>query len=112
MTRLFLISVLFSAMILAGGIAGDSHPRAAGHKEGRTMPTKPIAEALKDHTDTLMAIPGVVGVAQGLLGNIPCIKVYVTEQTPQIQQHIPKALDGHPVVVEHTGEIRALPKVR
>jgi len=104
--------VLISAMILAGGVMGASNSSAANRGEGRTMPAKTIEAVLKEHTDALMAIPGVVGVAQGLLGGKPCIRVYVVDETPQLQRTIPTVLQGYPVAVEQTGEIRALPKAR
>ena len=110
MARLLFIPVLISAILLAGGTTGYSDRLTAERGEGRTMPAKTIEEALKEHTDALLAIPGVVGVAQGLLSGKPCIRVFVIDQTPQLQQQIPKVLHGYPVVVESTGEIRALPK--
>jgi hypothetical protein len=83
---------------------------AVDRDEGQTMPATTIELALKAHIDTLMAVPGVVGVGQGLLENTPCIKVFVVEKTPELQRQLPKILDGHPVVIEQTGRIKALPK--
>jgi len=80
-----------------------------GHGEN-IMPTKTIGEVLKEHTDTLMAIPGVVGVGQGLCDGKDCIKVFVIEMTPELEQKISKVLDGYAVEVEVTGEFKALPK--
>lgn len=108
MIRLLLMMVRISAMALAA--TGCSASVAAGLEEGRTMPAKTIEATLLEYTDTLMAIPGVVGVAQGLLGNTPCIRVFVVDKTPPVQAQIPRVLHGHSVVVEQTGEIRALPK--
>ena len=110
MTRLLLMTLLISAMTLASGVTGYVRSSAADHGEGQTMPTKPIKATLKAHTDALMAIPGVVGVGQGLLGDTPCIKVFVVEKTSALQQQIPQVLDGHPVVIEQTGVMKALPK--
>ena len=110
MARLLLMPMLISAILLAGSTTGHSDRLTTERGEGRTMPAKTIEEALKEHTDALMAIPGVVGVAEGRLGGKPCIRVFVIDQTPQLQQQIPRALHGYPVVVEPTGEIRALPK--
>ncbi len=112
MTRLLLIPLLISAMTLASGVTGTVSSSAANREEGQTMPTTPIKTTLKAHTDALMAIPGVVGVGQSLLGDTPCIKVFVVEKTSALQEQIPKALDGHPVVIEQTGVIKALPKAR
>ncbi len=78
--------------------------------EGNPMPPKAIDEVLREHTKSLMSIPGVVGTAQGLCDDKPCIKVYVIQETPELEQKIPQILEGYPVMIEETGEIRALPK--
>lgn len=57
-----------------------------------------------------MSIPGVVGIGQGLCGGEPCIKVFVIKKTSDLDQKIPKTLDGYQVLIEETGEIKALPK--
>ena len=67
-----------------------------------------IAQVLADHTDNLMALPGVVGTAQGLSGGAPCIRVFVVRKTADLLQRIPTALEGYAVEVEETGEFRAL----
>jgi len=74
------------------------------------MPKKSIETVLKEHTDELMAMPGVVGTAQSLCGGKPCIKIYVSDMTAELQQKLPKTLEGYAVDVEVTGEFRALPK--
>jgi hypothetical protein len=74
------------------------------------MTAETIKEVLKKHTKDLMSMPGVVGTGQGLCEGKPCIKVFVIEKTPDLDQKIPKTLDGYPVVIEETGEIKALPK--
>ena len=55
-----------------------------------------------------MSVPGVVGTALGAHQGKPCIKVYVTAKTPALADQLPSALDGHQVVLEETGEIKAL----
>ena len=57
-----------------------------------------------------MSIPGVVGVGQGLCEEKSCIKIFVIEKTPDMEQRISNILEGYPVVVEVTGPIKALPK--
>ena len=74
------------------------------------MPEKSIELVLKEHTDTLMALPGVVGTAQGLCNKKPCIKIYVAQMTSELERKIPKQIEGYMVDVEVTGEFRALPK--
>lgn len=73
------------------------------------MPTvRDINAVLADHDDRLLAIPGVVGVYVGLLddGKGSCLKVMVSTPEAAGSDRIPRRLDGFPVVVEVTGEIR------
>ncbi len=72
------------------------------------MQRKSIDEVLKEHTDGLMALPGVVGTGQGQSDGKPCIKVLVVKKTPDLLVQIPSVLDGYTVEVRETGEIRAL----
>jgi len=71
--------------------------------------TLSIEEAIKEHSEGLMSIPGVVGVGQGLCDNNPCIKVYIIKRTPELDKKIPALLEGYEVSTEITGEIRAHP---
>lgn len=70
------------------------------------MPGKAIEKVLKEHTQELMAIPGVVGTGQGLCDEKPCIKVFVIKKTPELDHKIHQILEGCPVAIEETGEIR------
>ena len=72
------------------------------------MREKTVQAVLKEHTDSLMSLPGVVGTAQGECDGKPCIKVFVAKKTPQLLSQIPSSLEGYLVAVEETGEIRAL----
>jgi len=72
------------------------------------MPARTVEQVLKDHTNELMSLPGVVGTAQSLADGKPCIKVYVLKKTSEPERKIPDILEGYPVVVQETGEIRAL----
>ena len=76
------------------------------------MPSIKIEEVLKNHTDDLMAIPGVVGIGQGLCNYKPCIKVFAIKKTPELEDRIPHELDGYPIIIEETGEIQFRPKNR
>ena len=55
-----------------------------------------------------MSVPGVVGVAIGEYGGEPCLTVYVAEKTQEVEERIPSQVESYPVVVEATGEFRAL----
>jgi hypothetical protein len=76
-------------------------------REG-SMPGKTIQAVLQEHSDSLMSLPGVVGTAIGQCEAKPCIKVLVAKKTPALLGKIPSTLEGFPVAVEETGEIRAL----
>jgi len=73
-----------------------------------SMPEKTIETVLKEQTDKLMAIPGVVGTAQGLCSGKPCVKVYVVKETSSLVKQIPATLEGYAVEIQVTGEIKAL----
>ncbi len=72
------------------------------------MQQRPIEIVLKEHTDSLMSLPGVVGTGQGLCDGQPCIKVFIVKKTPELLRQIPAAIEGYTVAVEETGEIKAL----
>ena len=111
MIKLFRIAmVAIGATFPMGAITGCSEGNTENHVEGQKMSTRTIEQVLQEHAGELISLAGVVGVAQGLDDGKPCIKVLVIEKTAELEQKIPKVLQGYPVVVEQTGEIRALPK--
>jgi len=66
-------------------------------------------EAVRErYTTSLMSIPGVVGTAIGEREGKRCIKVFVVTKTRQLIAKIPSALEGFPVAIEETGDLRAL----
>jgi hypothetical protein len=73
-------------------------------------PARDINAVLTDHDAELMAIPGVVGVYVGLLGDgkTPCLKVMLSRSDPRLEQSLPRTLEGYRVVPEVTGEIRPM----
>ena len=72
------------------------------------MQERSIQSVLKEHTNSLMALPGVVGTAQSLCDGKPCIKVMVVKKTPDLLKQIPASIEGYRVEVLETGVIRAL----
>jgi hypothetical protein len=84
-----------------------SRPPAGDQGVRTTSAAASIAQVLERHADSLMAVPGVVGVAEGLCGGTPCIKVLVVRRTPELERRIPATLEGHPVEIQETGEFRA-----
>lgn len=80
----------------------------AHHQKEKLMPEKTIETVLKEHTDSLMSLPGVLGTAQGLCSGKPCVKVYVDKKTPELIKQIPSTLEGYTVEIQETGGIKAL----
>ena len=94
-------------LLLAGAAAcGQSGP-VAGQEAG-TVANKPIEQVLQEHTDRLMALPGVVGTAQALCAGQPCIRIFVVEATEDLLKLIPDEIEGYTVDVLQTGEFKAL----
>ena len=72
------------------------------------MPERTVTEVLAEHSAALLAVPGVVGTAEGVCEGAPCIRVYVEEATSILRARVPEVLEGYPVVIEETGEIQPL----
>lgn len=70
-----------------------------------TEAPKTIDAVLAAHTDSLMAVPGVLGTAVGRCGGAPCIRVLVSRVTDEVQRRVPRELEGFPVHVDVTGTI-------
>jgi hypothetical protein len=77
-----------------------------------TPPSRDINAVLQAHDKELLAIHGVVGVYVGLLddGKTACLKVMLAEKSAEAERAIPKIIEGFPVVIEVSGEIRPLDK--
>ena len=72
------------------------------------MPRRNIREVLKRHIDELMAVPGVVGVAEGTSQGKPCIRVFVVDRNSVPLNRISDNIDGYPIIVEESGKFQAL----
>jgi hypothetical protein len=79
-------------------------------QEKSATPRRDINDVLRAHDKELLALPGVVGVYVAMLddGKTPCLKVMLAQKSAEAERAIPKTLEGYPVVVEVTGEIRPL----
>ena len=69
-----------------------------------------IEDVLKEHTDELMSLPGVVGTGQGLCDGKPCIKIFVKQLTPELVAKIPKSIKGYKVEAVETGQFQVFPE--
>ncbi len=106
MDKAFLAGVCL-LWLVAGAIA-CGQPSAEAVPEEKPLVEKPIEQVLQEHTDSLMALPGVVGTAQGLCADEPCIQVFVVEATEELLKRIPEEIEGYMVDVQQTGEFKAL----
>lgn len=66
-----------------------------------------IEQVFNRHQDQLMGVPGVTGVGIGEKDGKPAIIVMVRELTQDVRSRLPQVIEGHPVVVEQSGEIIA-----
>ena len=65
-----------------------------------------IGKAHAKLTREVIDVPGVTGVAVGMRGGSPCLKVYVDRRGTGTDGKIPKSVLGLDVVVEETGRLR------
>ena len=103
-----IILLNIGAITAAGSLAGCSHTSTSDIEQGGVMPNKTIEQVLKDRTDEWMAIPGVEGTAIGLFENEPCIRIFTSSNPQELRPKIPSTVEGYPVIIEETGQFRAL----
>ena len=68
------------------------------------MSDESLSDVIAAEARRLMAMPGVVGIAEGLDQGRPCIVVYVASEP---SDEIPSRLTGYAVLVRRSGEIKA-----
>jgi hypothetical protein len=101
-------SALAAILFFAVSLSACEHREKTELPPQKDMPRN-IDEVMKTHTGEIMAIPGVVGIYIGqLTDGKPCIKVMVREEDTSSRERIPEHLEGYPVLIEVTGEIRPL----
>ena len=98
------VAVVIGTLAVAGSNAcGSRAPRGGDTSEA----SRTIEEVLAAHTDSLMALPGVVGTAIGLCDRTPCIRVFLFDSSATVRRRIPAQLEGYRVSAEVTGPFRA-----
>lgn len=78
-------------------------------REDSDMSKPSIKEVIQQHSSEILSIPGVVGIYEGetKAGN-PCIKIMTEKESQEIEDKIPKSLNGYPVIIEVTGKIKPM----
>jgi hypothetical protein len=66
-----------------------------------------VNAVIQRHAEELLEIPGVVGVAQGAHEGRSVVQILVERRTPELMSKLPRTLDGYPVVVVQSGELRS-----
>lgn len=70
---------------------------------------KPIDQVMKDNQQMLLSVNGVQGFYQGVTDDgVDYIIVMVDTLTKEIMSKLPDSLEGYPVKLEETGEIKPL----
>jgi len=104
-----MIARTIAGALVAGALAACSGAQRAGVQRegsGAIVAARSIDDVLAAHSDSLMALPGVVGTAIGVSDGQRCIKVLVADSSVATKSRIPSRLEGYRVVVEVTGTIR------
>ena len=114
------VAALVVGLIHAGGCgggqpseAGETTPDSASEETSVTQTAREgtdvqvsIEEAQSELAEELMADPAVTIVAIGECDGEPCIRVWVTEKSAEIDAKIPSAFKGYRVETSVSGEVR------
>jgi len=102
------LPMLLVAGCEGGGGSGGARDRKDG-SGGADAPRITAARAIELHSDSLMAIPGVVGVYEGLsAGGETVLRVMLAQDSDSTRRRIPPRLEGYRVEVEVTGRIEPM----
>lgn len=101
---------LSCCVIFAASENSCPHRMAENHESAPQMSKLTIEQVQEKYQNQLLSVSGVVGVGIGAANGKPVIKVLVVKKTMELEQRIPKEAEGYPIVIEETGEIRALPR--
>ena len=106
MAKAFVAEVCLLWLVVGAVACGE--PSAEAVPEERTQVPKSIEQVLQEHTDSLMALPGVVGTALGLCADEPCIRVFVVEATEDLLKHLRRLTPLPPIFIQEYGGSKRL----
>jgi hypothetical protein len=102
--------IVVALAILLAGMMGttvlEDSVLAAADGE-KAVADRTITEVLKERTEALMSVRGVVGAGEGLCDGRPCIKVYVVKKTAEVEQEIRRMLDPYPFAIQESGRFQS-----
>ena len=95
----------------SAAIPTPSEGAADSARRENPITMKTIEQVQEEHTPALMRLTGVVGTFIGVTADDrPCIKVMVVRRTRELEGRIPAQLEGYPVEIFESGEVRPLSK--
>ena len=97
-----------AASLLLALLAAPAAALLSRVQEDGAMTEKSIEAVVDAHSSALMAHPEVLGTGVGLCDGSPCIKVFVTARSAELQRRIGAEIEGYRVDLVETGPIRAL----
>lgn len=95
------------ALILSGLFFTTACVRHKAERKIGDIHTRSVEQVFDSHRDALLSTPGVVGAGIAKLDEKPCIVVMVREKSFDLENHVPKQLEGYAVVIEIVGELKA-----
>jgi len=98
---------LVGLLALGAGCAGQEGQTGAGGSQEEGVEAKSIEDVLRERTPGLMAVRGVTGTGLGECKGAPCVVVFVATDSQRLRDALPDTLDGYPVDVRVSGEVRA-----
>ena len=89
-------------------MSGCSRGTVSDRQASPEATARTIEQVLREHTEEWMAVPGVVGTGIGECDGVPCIKVFLGQETQESKEAIADSVGGYRVEVEVTGPFKAL----
>jgi hypothetical protein len=101
-----------AVMLLFGACASKPQHQGmsnAGQSQVSTVgdSLKPISEVLANHASAWMSIPGVTGTGEGQKDGKPAVLIFVDSMTDSLKTQLPVNVEGYPVVVKESGNVKA-----
>lgn len=94
-----LLSFLMAAVLAGCGLFANENDLPGEEK----MPERSIQEVQEAFTPEWMELPGVVGTGLALCDGEPCIRVFLSRDSPVARAAIPEEVEGYPVELVITG---------
>ena len=97
------------SFVLAHALAGCGGSDGSDGSGGSAAPpSQPAARIIEASADSLMAIPGVVGVYEGRSGQETVIRIMLAARSDSLVRRLPKRLGDYRVELEVTGRIEPM----